>query len=215
MKNRIAPNSTSRSNPPCLARYVLVMTLLLLLGSSAASAQNSKGSWVTGPRADAIWNLMAQSPYAQAGDHGMVVYMISYSSCGNCIAFLRDFWESRRGDMQLREIFAPVNDPRYLNEAADIALTRSAQTAEAYYKRQQVAPPVSSSPARQAALQRVVDFNTRINTVFRQLGHVQDGYPTFVFRVKDQAGQDKLWIVSGWGDELARDMNNWVQQASR
>lgn len=208
-----------RSRLTFSAKHIFFAALVVsgpILSTLSVFAQNSKGDWLTGPRADALWSDMAHGPYAQAGNHGMIVYMISYSSCVNCVAFLRDFWDSRRANMQLREIFAPINQPRYLDEAADIALTRNAETVEAYYKRLRVAPPVNSSPAREAALQRLESFTTQINDFFRQIGHIQDGFPTFVFRVKDASGQDKVMIVSGWGDsELTRDMDTWVKEAAR
>ena len=188
---------------------------LVLLTAYSVQAQNSKGNWLTGPPADAFWNQMALSPYAQNGDHGMTIYMLTYSSCGNCIVFLRDFWEAHRANIQLREVFAPINGPRFLDEAADVALTRDPAIAEAYYKRIRVAPPANSSRERQLALSRVETFVTQTNAFFRSIGHVQDGYPTFVFHVKDASGHDKLWIISGWGPELARDMERWVKDASK
>ena len=120
---------------------------------------------------------MEQAPYAQSGDHGLIIYMNSYSKCGNCIVFLRDFWEARKSKIQLREIFVPIgSQPELLNECADIALTRSAADAEAYYKRTKVAPPANSSPARQAALQKEIQFNTRLNEFFGKMGHNRDGF---------------------------------------
>ncbi len=194
---------------------LMLVSLVSYWSGQEVIAQNSKGNFLTGSRADEVWDLMAHSPYAQAGEHGMVVYMISYSSCGNCIVFLRDFWEAHKANMQLREIFAPVNEPRYIDEAADIALTRSAASAEAYYKRLRVAPPVNSSPDRQAALKRDEAFTTLLNGILRQIGHVQDSFPTFIFRVKD-ASSDKVMIVSGWGDpQLTRDMDRWVKETAR
>ena len=208
--------SRAVNNHASLRRLLLVLTLVLSFAHTRlAQAQNGKADWLTGPRADAFWADMARSPYAQAGDHGIVVYMISYSSCGNCIVFLRDFWEAHKADMQLREIFAPVNQQRYLDEAADIALTRNAETAESYYKRLRVAPPANSSPARQAALERVESFATQTNNFLRQIGHVQDSFPTFIFRVRNGSG-DRVMIVSGWGDpQLARDMDAWVREAAQ
>ena len=196
----------------------IAVTMLFILASTFSMAQNNKGTWIKGPRADAFWKSLAESPYAQDGDHGMVLYMLSYSRCGNCITFLRDFWQPHRAEIQLREIFAPVSQPMFLNEAADVALTRDPAIADAYYHQTRVAPPVGSSVDRRAALDRVERFVTATNAMFRELGHVQDGYPTFVFRVKDEAppfaGQDKLWIVSGWGPELARDLNAQLRSQS-
>ena len=143
--------------------------------------------------------------------------MISYSGCGNCIAFLRDFWDSRRGGITLREIFVPVNQQRYLNEAADIAITRDAASAEAYYKQIRVAPPAHGSAERQAALQRMVNFTTQWNGMLRQIGHIQDGFPTFILRVPDSSnGLTKVLVISGWGDpRLKQDLDQWIREASK
>ncbi len=57
---------------------------------------------------------------------------------------------------------------------------------------------------------------TQINGFFRQIGHVTDSFPTFVFRVKDAEGRDKVMIISGWGDQqFTRDMDTWVKEAAR
>ncbi len=198
-----------------MVRLSVLSLLLLVSAGSDALAQSSNANWLTGPPADAFWAQLAQSPYAQAGDHGFTLYMLSYSSCSNCIVFLRDFWESRKGTIQLREIFAPINQPHFLDEAADMALTRNPAFADAYYHRTRTAPPASSSPERQVALKQVEDFVTRTNAFYRQIGHIQDGYPTFVFRAHDaKSGQDRLWIISGWGPELAADMDRWVKQGN-
>ena len=206
------PNRYRISAP---AGFALLSFSFLFACSAFLSAQNSNASWVTGPRADAIWQTMAQAPYAQDGDHGMVVYMITYSACPNCVLFLRDFWQPRRSDIQLREIFAPVNSqPRFLNEAADIALTRSVASVDAYYHRSAVAPPVNT-PERRAALTQSERFLEQMGVLYQQLGHIPNSFPTFVFKVRD-GGQEKLWVISGWGDpNLTRDMTRWVQEASK
>ena len=192
----------------------LGLTFLLCTSPSTGvgSPQNSNANWISGAPADTFWNKLEQSPYAQDGDRGLVIYMLSYSSCGNCIAFLRDFWQARRGNMRLREIFVPINQPQFINEAADIALTRSAALADSYYHRAHIAPPANNSPERQAALQRAVAITTDANTFFRKIGHIQDGYPTFVFRVHD-GGEDKLWVVSGFGPEFAKALDGWIKKA--
>ncbi len=194
--------------------FFSMVLVLLFMRTPGSYAQASNANWVSGPRGEAIWQSMAQAPYAQEGDHGLVVYMITYSSCPNCILFLRDFWRPHRTDIQLREIFAPVSSqPRFLNEAADIALTRSAISADAYYHRSAVAPP-TNTPERRAALVQSEKFIEQMNSLYRQLGHIQNSFPTFVLKVQD-GGQDKLWIISGWGDQnLTRDMTKWVQDSS-
>ena len=206
------PNRYRISAP---AGFALLSFSFLFACSAFLSAQNSNASWVTGPRADAIWQTMAHAPYAQDGDHGMVVSMITYSACPNCVLFLRDFWQPRRSDIQLREIFAPVNSqPRFLNEAADIALTRSVASVDAYYHRSAVAPPVNT-PERRAALTQSERFLEQMGVLYQQLGHIPNSFPTFVFKVRD-GGQEKLWVISGWGDpNLTRDMTRWVQEASK
>ncbi len=213
--------SSSRQRLRAIARHIQPLPYLLtfsfmLTMLQGGQAQTSNANWLTGPRADAFWNILGQAPYAQAGTHGLVVYMISYSNCPNCILFLRDFWEPRRSDIQLREIFAPVGQPRYLDEAADIAITRNAETAEAYYKRLRTAPPANSSTERRAALQRMEALIGQVNDFYRQIGHIKDGYPTFILRAKDTSGQDKLYVISGWGDaNMTRDFDSWVRQASK
>jgi hypothetical protein len=193
-------------------RIFFAVMLPLVLGTLPAAAQNSKGNWLVGSTADQFWEQVGQSPYTQNGNHGMVIYMLSYSHCANCIEFLRDFWEQRKGNMQLREIFVPISQPKLLDEAADMALTRNPAFADAYYHQRRVAPTVNGSPERQAALNHVEQFTTLANQFFRKIGHIQDGYPTFIFRVKDEQGRNKLWIISGWGPEIARDMDGWVKQ---
>ena len=200
-------------------RRMLVRLALIILAIPASTeqpsfAQASKANWVSGSAAENFWNQLSQSAYTQNGDHGVIVYMISYSTCGNCIAFLRDFWETRKNDMQLREIFAPINQGHLLDEAADMTLTRSAANADAYYHRTRIAPP-ANTPERQAALLRAERFQTQINQFLRQAGHIQDGFPTFIYRTHDAAG-DKINIVSGWGDpHQAKDLDLLIQQAAQ
>lgn len=210
------PHSAARKKRRFAGRGCFLSALLFVLGAwtNVALAQASNASWIAGPPADAFWQRLATSPYAQNGEHGMIIYMLSYSTCGNCIAFLRDFWEPRQGAIILREIFAPVNQPRYLNEAADVALTRDAAIANSYYHQTRTAPPVNSSPERQAALQRVVAFTTTTNAFLRGLGHVTDGFPTFIFRANDEQGRNKLMIVSGFGPDFARDLDRWMKEAA-
>ncbi len=199
------------------SRFLLFSALLFLpcLTASVAQVQNRNASFMVGSSADALWRIMEGSPYAQNGDRGLIVYMISYSSCGNCIVFLRDFWEARRSSMRLREVFAPVNQPQFLNEAADIALTRDPKSAEGYYKRSKIAPAVESSPERQAALEKVKQFNGKIHGVFNQIGQHVDGYPTFVLRETEPNGQDRVVIVSGWGPDFAKDLDLWIKKAAQ
>ncbi len=196
-----------------------VLMALLLLGifaqpTATLLAQNRNGSWVTGARADAFWDQLARSPYTQNGSQGLIVYMLSYSACGNCIAFLRDFWESHKTRMQLREIFVPINQPRLLDEAADMALTRDPVRADAYYHRVLVAPKVNSSAERKAALDEAVTFTTRANAFFASLGHIQDGYPTFLMRMR-VGGEGRLIVVSGYGPDFKRDLDRWVAAAAK
>ena len=195
-----------------------VLITWLLFGVSVQPAvvlaQNRNASWVTDARGDAFWGQLARSPYTQNGSRGLIVYMLSYSECGNCIAFLRDFWESHKTRMQLREIFVPINQPSLLDEAADMALTRDPVRADAYYHRILVAPKVNSSPERKAALDQVVSFTTRANAFFAALGHIQDGYPTFLMRVR-VGGEHRVVIVSGYGPDFARDLDRWVTAATQ
>jgi len=137
--------------------------------------------------------------------------MITYSSCPNCIAFLRDFWQSRRNEIELREVFAPVNSqPHFLDEAADVALTRDPAIVDAYYHRTRTAPS-ATTPGRKAALSRAEQFMTQANNAFAKIGHVRDGFPTFILRAHEN-GMDKVLILSGWGSpELTRDMDRWVK----
>jgi hypothetical protein len=192
-------------------RMATAALALQVLCASGISQPPSNFNWITGPPADNLWTLMGQSPYAQNGDRGTVIYMITYSSCPNCIAFLRDFWQSRRDEIELREVFAPVNSQaHFLDEAADVALTRDPAIVDAYYHRTRTAPP-ANTPARRAALSRAELFMTQANSSFAKIGHVRDGFPTFILRVHED-GMDKVLIISGWGSpELTRDMDRWVK----
>jgi hypothetical protein len=195
----------------------IIATSVLLLAYATASvalARDSNASWLAGPSADAFWSELANSPYAQNGDHGLTIYMLSYSGCGNCIAFLRDFWEPRKQNIRLREIFVPVDQPRFINEAADVALTRNEAFADAYYHQARTAPPITGSSERQTALRIATEFTTRTNALFGRIGHIQNGFPTFVFQVRDH-GVNKVWIVSGFGPDFARDLDQWVKQAAQ
>jgi len=202
-------NSISfRAGATRMAAFALALEMFC---ASGISQQPSNFNWITGPPADNLWTLMGQSSYAQNGDRGIVIYMITYSSCPNCIAFLRDFWESRRNEIELREVFAPVNSqPRFLDEAADVALTRDPAIVDAYYHRTRTAP-LANTPERRAALNRLEQFMTQANNTFAKIGHLRDGFPTFILRVHED-GMDKVLIISGWGSpELTRDMDRWVK----
>ena len=192
-------------------RHFVALFCLAILGiiSLPARAQNSKGNWITGRLADELWDKLGSAPYARNGEKGMVLYMLTYSSCPNCLNFLNSFYLPKRNQIQLREIFAPLVDPRFANECADVALTRDPAVVDAYYRHTRSAPAVSSAPERARALQQVELLFGFVNSAFAKIGHLQGGFPTFIFKTHDQV---KLWIVSGFGPEFARDLDAEVQE---
>ncbi len=172
----------------------LLTALALLLFVSAPSQAQQAAQSVSGPAAAQFWQVLEHMPYA-AKNTGPVLYVLSYSTRGNCIAFRND-WDHRLKSVQVRELFAPIAASQHFqNECADLALTRDPAVADAYYSHSRTAPPVNSSRERMEALQQMEEGFTQINNFLSRIGHIRDGYHTFIFRSSDSK---QVLIYSGY-----------------